>query len=346
MIARIQQLGRGQRIVIFFTIFIGGLMLLVALTFFLISFSINSTPRQLAQGAIEGVSVREFATLPDDDAYPSTIAVGVDGTVYTGSYRSGTVWVISPQGEVRELPETRVLIESVSGIAVAQDGTLYILDRTNPNPAAKGGLIWRILPDDVPRQYGTIFDGEEGFIAPHGLAIATDGVLYVTDRGRRDIWRFDAEGNAEFWWRVPNSDPQHNVVLPTSLAYDPSTDTLVVVATGDGVDNLYRVSRDGETIETVYRYSGAPSQAPGFDGISISPDGRIFLANASQGAVSEFIRNNYTIIAQGFRGSNAVAYHDGKLYVNNFDQVGLVNPLVQPRLPFALDEVTLPIQGE
>lgn len=346
MIAKIQQLGRGQRMVVFFTIFIGGLMLLVAITFFLISFSVNSSPRQIAQGALDGVTVREFATLPDDDAYPSTIAVGVDGTVYTGSYRSGTVWAISPGGQVRELPETRILIESVSGIAVADDGTLYILDRTNPNPAAKGGLIWRILPDATPRQFGSIFDGQEGFIAPHGLAIATDGILYVTDRGRREIWRFDDEGNAEFWWRVPSNDPQSAVVLPTSLAYDASTDTLVVVATGDGVDNLYRVSRDGETIETVYRYSGAPSQAPGFDGISISPEGRIFLANASQGAVSEFIRNNYTIIAQGFRGSNAIAYHDGKLYVNNFDQVGLVNPLVQPRLPFALDEVTLPTQGE
>lgn len=347
MIARIQQLGRGQRIVVFFSIFIGGLMLLVALTFFLISFSVNSTPRQIAQGVVEGVTVREFAILPDDDAYPSTIAVSNDGIVYTGSYRSGVVWAISPNGEVRELPETRQLIASVTGIAVTDDGTLYILDRTNPNPAAKGGMIWRILPNETPRQFGTIFDGQEGFIAPHGLAWADDGVLYVTDRGRREIWRFDAEGDGEFWWRVPNSDPQSMVVLPTSLAYDASTDTLVVVATGDGFDNLYRVSRAGETIETTYRYSGAASQAPGFDGISISPEGRIFLANASQGAISEFefASNNYRILAQGFRGSNALAYHDGKIYVNNFDQVGLVNPLVQPRLPFAIDEVTLPTEG-
>lgn len=345
MIARIQQLGRGQRIVVFFSIFIGGLMLLVALTFFLISLSVNSTPRQIAQGVVDGVTVREFAILPDDDAYPSTVAIGNDGTVYTGSYRSGVVWAISSTGDVRELPETRQLIASVSAIVVTDDGTLYILDRTNPNPATKGGMIWRVLPNDTPRQFATIFDGQEGFIAPHGMAWSSDGVLYVTDRGRREIWRFDAEGDGEFWWRVPSTDPQVDVVLPTSLAYDASTNTLVVVATGDGVDNLYRVSREGETIETVYRYSGAKSQAPGFDGISISPEGRIFLANASQGAISEFAGNSYRLLAQGFRGSNALAYHDGKIYVNNFDQVGLVNPLVQPRLPFAIDEVTLPTEG-
>ncbi|MCU0479991.1 MAG: hypothetical protein MUE54_02120 [Anaerolineae bacterium] len=340
MISKIQQLGRGQRALIFFSVFIGGLMLLVAITFFLISFSINSGPRQLAIG-IGGATVREFVTLPDDDSYPSTVAVGRDGTVYTGSYRSGAVWAISQDGELRELTDSRILIASVSSIEVAEDGTLYVLDRTDPNPAVKGGLIWRILPDDVPREFASITDGEEGFIAPHDLAIATDGVLYVTDRGRREIWQIDSEGNGKFWWRVPNTDPQVENAIPTSIAYDKFTDTLVVVATNNGLDNVYRVSRDGQQTETIYRFSGVVAEAPGFDGITIGENGRIFLANFSQNGVSELLSTNYSLLANGFRGSSSVAYFEGKLYVNNFDQVGIVNPLVQPRLPFAIDEVTL-----
>lgn len=340
MIAKIQQLGRGQRALIFFSVFIGGLMLIVAVTILLISFSINSSPRELATG-IGGATVREFATLPDDDSYPSTVAVGRDGTVYTGSYRSGAVWAISIDGEVRELPETRILIASVSSIEVAEDGTLYILDRTDPNPAAKGGMIWRILPDDAPREFATINDGEEGFIAPHDLAITTDGILYVTDRGRREIWQIDGEGKGKFWWRVPTNDPQASNAIPTSIAYDKLTDTLVVVATNNGLDNVYRISRDGQQTETLYRFSGVIADAPGFNGVTISDDGRIFLANFSQNGVSELRSTNYSLLANGFRGSSSLAYFDGKLYVNNFDQVGMVNPLVQPRLPFAIDEVTL-----
>ncbi|MDX2075539.1 MAG: hypothetical protein SFZ02_03855 [bacterium] len=342
MIAKIQQLGRGQRAIIFFSIFIGGLMLLVALTFLLLTFSVNSAPRTIAQGLIDGVTVREFATLPDNDAYPSSVAVGKDGTVYVGSYQSGVVWAISPEGVVSEMPETRIVIASVSSIEVAEDGTLYILDRTNPNPATKGGKIWQILPDATPKEFATISDGEEGFIAPHDLALADDGTLYATDRGRREIWKIDSEGNGELWWAVPTSDPQVDGALPTSIDYDPSTDTFVIVATGNGIDILYRVSRDGQSTETIYRFSGIVADAPGFDGISISPEGRIFLANFSQSGISELVNNNYVLLAQGFRGSSAVAYHDGKVYVNNFDQVGLVNPLIQPRLPFAIDEVTLP----
>lgn len=341
MISKIQQLGRGQRALIFFSVFIGGLMLLVAITIFLISLSINSSPRQVAMGVGDGVTVREFATLPDDDSYPSTVAVGIDGTVYTGSYRSGTVWAISPQGEIRELTDTRVVIASVSSIEVADDGTLYILDRTDPNPATKGGMIWQILPNSTPKEFATIYDGQEGFIAPHDLALADDGILYVTDRGRREIWQIDSEGNSKFWWRVPANDSQAESALPTSIDYDPSTDTLVIVATNTTVDNVYRVSRDGEITETLYRFNGISADAPGLDGVTISPDGRIFLANFSQSAVSQLNQNQYSILAQGFRGASAVAYFDGKLYVNNFDQVGMVNPLVQPRLPFAIDEVTL-----
>lgn len=346
MITKIQQLGRGQRVIVFFSIFIGGLMLLVALTLLLITFSVNSSVRNMAQGVIEGITVREFATLPDNDAYPSTVAVGSDGTVYTGSYQSGAVWAISPAGVVQEMTDTRILIASVASIAVAQDGTVYVLDRTNPSSAAAGGMIWRILPNDTPKQFASISDGQDGFIAPYSLAIADDGNVLAVDRGRREVWQFDSEGNGEFWWRVPNTDAQAQIALPTSIAYDASTDTFVIVATGTGVDNIYRVSRDGELTETLYRYNGAVADAPGFVGVSISPDGRIFLANLSQGAVSEFTGNTYTIVAQGFRGSSAVAYYEGKLYVNNFDQVGIVNPLVQPRLPFAIDEVTLLQAGE
>src|SRR5690606_5137343 len=102
MLRRIQYLGQGQRILIFALVIVGGILLLAGITVFLILLSVNSTPRPMLVTLQDHVTVAEFATLPDEDAFLST-AAAAGGTIYTGSYATGTVWAISESGEVREL---------------------------------------------------------------------------------------------------------------------------------------------------------------------------------------------------------------------------------------------------
>src|SRR5690606_19703748 len=103
LIQRIQQLSRPQRVLIFILIFGGGIFLLLALFAVLALQALNSAQRTVAVALSEGVTVSEFATLPDDDSYPASITVGADGFVYTGSYVSGALWKIAPDGGVTEL---------------------------------------------------------------------------------------------------------------------------------------------------------------------------------------------------------------------------------------------------
>ena len=346
MIQNIQKLNRGQRLLVFIFLFGGGLLLIVAFVVGLILLTVNSSPRAEARAVVEGLSVREFAVLPGDDVYPATVEVDADGTVYTASYATGAVWSISPDGEVSELADTRDAVGSAVGIAVAPDNTLYILDRLDSDPRAAGGLIWKRSPDGILTEFGTI-DDEQGFVSAHAIVVDSAGNVYVSDRGRHEVWRFNADGEGERFWRAPLNDAQINDVIPTGLAYDASTDTLLI--TDLNTDTIYRVGLEtaddgGENTEIVYRFPEGDAGAPDFDGITVAPDGTIYVAAFRGDENNGVIRldgDMLTYLATNFRGANDVAYFDGRIYVTNFDSQSLVLPGVNPQLPFALDVVEL-----
>jgi sugar lactone lactonase YvrE len=339
---RLQYLGRGQRLLIFALFFVGGLMAIVALTVFLILLSLNTSERGVAAGTQEGVTVAEFAVLPDDDSYPSSVTVSPDGTVYTGSYATGVLWAVSASGEVSEISGSRDQIGSITALAAGPDGTVYILDRLVPNPRSSGGLLWSYQPGRGLTELGNIPD-EQGFIAPIALAVDGAGRIYAADLGRREIWRFSADvSEAELWWEPPVSTAAQQATaepfLPTALAYDPANDAILI--TGPVVNTLYRVPVTRESTQIVYQYEGA--EAPGFDGVAVTPDGTIYLAALDQNALAVLRDNQIVYIASGFRGASDVAAGpDGRLYVTNFDSRALVTPGISPQLPFAIDVVTV-----
>lgn len=324
MLKRIQSLPRGQRVLIFILIFGGGLMFIIAVTLLLVLLSLNSAPRSVAESLQEGYIVREFAQLPDDNAYPAAVAVAPDGTVYTGSYDTGTVWAVR-DGEVAELDDTRDTIGSVAGIAVAEDGTLFVLDRIDSNPRSAGGVIWIIGIDGEIDEWGAL---EDGFVSPDDLAFGPDGSLFVSDRGKREVWRFYSDGSSELWWTAPPD------ALLTGMTYD-STRGLIL-ATDAGTNTLYGI---GDDVGVIYAYDGIESEAPGLDGVAVSPDGTIYLAALDQRAVGILQNGVLTYIAGNFRGASDLAYHDGWIYVTNFDSRSLVLPGIDPQLPFALDVI-------
>jgi sugar lactone lactonase YvrE len=158
-----------QRRLVFFLIFGGGLLLLLAITLLLVNQSLNSGTRVVSVALIPDVTVRQFAALPDDDAYPAAVAVAPDGTVYTGSFATGAVWAMTPDGEVSEVPGTRDAIGAVVGLAVTPDGGLLVVDQVDTDPRSAGGQVVRVSGDAI-----TIF-ADVGFIAPNDLAIDRQG---------------------------------------------------------------------------------------------------------------------------------------------------------------------------
>ncbi|MCU0495963.1 MAG: SMP-30/gluconolactonase/LRE family protein [Anaerolineae bacterium] len=335
MLRRLQYLGTGQRILIFFLLMIGGLLLIAGITVFLILLSINNAQRVTAVGLESGVEVREFASLPDSDAYPAAVAISPDGTVYTGSYATGTIWQISADGQtIQEVPNTRERLGSITGLTAAPDGTLYILDRVNPDYRASGGLIWQLSPDGALREYAAINDAT-GFISPDDLTLDAAGQLYVTDRGRREVWRWSADGqNGALWWSPP-AEPIDG--SPTGLAFDPTSNTILITDSESQI--IYRVGVDNGETTVFYQYSDTVN-LPFFDGITVTPNGQVYVAALDQNGIVTFRDGQMVYIAGNFRGSSDVAIApDGRLIVTNFDSISLVVPGVSPQLPFALDVI-------
>lgn len=330
MLRNLQTMSVWQRRLVFFLIFGGGLLALVAVTLLLITLSLNTEGRVTSVSLVPNVTVRQFAALPDDDAYPAAVAVAPDGTVYTGSFVSGTIWQITPDGAVTEVPGTREALGAVVGLVVEPDGTLLAIDQLDTDPRTAGGQLVRIADGAVS------IIAEAGFIAPNDLALDAQGRIYMSDSGANVVWRFDPDGGGgSVWWATPaEGDPQPAV---TGLAYDPTTDSILV--TDPELNDIYRVPvADGAT-EVIYHH-GERANPPGFDGITVMSDGSIYVAALAQNGIALVNDGRLDYVAGLFRGSSDVEYAaPNRLYVTNFDQASIVIPVVHPQLPFALDVV-------
>lgn len=342
MLQNIQKLNRGQRLLVFILLFGGIVLIFLTISAVLVLDALNTNPRLIAAPLTGGVTVREFATLPDDDAYPSSVAVAPDGRVFTGSYKTGAVYVITPDGQAQEIPGTREAIGAAAGLAFAPDGALLVVDHVDADVRTSGGDVKRLSPGGQVTTFAVIPD-ERGFVLPYKIALDERGFVYVTDRGRDEVWRFNPDGSGGvLWWSSPPEDEQRGYD-PTGLAYDPARRALIVA---DGAQNvIYRVSiLDGDT-EVLYRHSGADA-APGFDGLAVSPGGDIYAAALGINRVARVSDGTLMYLAGPFRGASDVAYAaPNRLYVTNFDQFSLVVPAVGARLPFALDVIELGAGG-
>ncbi len=326
-----------QRRIIFIAIFGGGIFFLVACTLFLITQTVL-VPRSNGQALIPEVSVIEFAALPDGDAYPAAVAAAPDGTLYTGSYATGALWRIAQDGGVSEVPGSRDQIGAVSGLAVSADGTLWVVDVLDTDARSAGGRLWRMTPDGEISEFGALDGDVRGFIAPDDIALDAGGNVYVSDRGRNEILRFTPDGAGASWWQ-PTGDDTSTQRAITGLAYDAERDTLLV--TDPEINEIYRVSLSDGATEILYSHGGREF-APGFDGITVAPDGAIYVAALGQNGVARVGDGELDFIAGLFRGASDVEWSGGRLFVTNFDQASLVLPLLRPSLPFAIDAITLP----
>jgi len=104
----------------------------------------------------------------------------------------------------------------------------------------------------------------------------------------------------------------------------------------------YRIALEDQSTHILYQYNGSEEGEPGFDGVTVSEDGTIYLAAFASRELMRLTDGEVVTLVAGFRGVSDVVYVDGTIYATNFDSRGLVLPGIQPQLPFALDVITLP----
>lgn len=356
MLKNLRYLSLWQRRLVFFMVFGGILMVIVLITWLLARQALFSAPRALASSLNAAASVSEYTTLPGDDAYPAALAIGADGVVFTGSYKSGAIWRIDPDGAVTEIPGTRDAIGAVSAIAALADGALLVVDQLDADPRTPGGAVVRVDARTGAVAPFASIDDETGFVAPNDIAIDSAGAVYISDPGRNEVWRF-TDGVGTVWWVPPPAPTAAGSARTTrrgitGLAYDAPRDDLLI--TDPEVNDIFRVDVATGATTLIYQH-GLRERPPGFDGLTVAEDGAVYVAalgtngvallqEAGEGAPGG-ANGSLIYLAGGFRGASDVkAIGPGRLIVANFDQASLAPlpvPLFAPQLPFALDLITL-----
>jgi sugar lactone lactonase YvrE len=318
--------------------FVVSLLAICGLTLFLLRNALQG-PRREPKAVLEGATVHVLAELPGDRAYPAALAIGPDGNVYVGSFCTGDIWQITPEGELEPWFDGANGIGAVSGMAFGPDGSLYVIDREDCDPRKSGGQIKRISPDgQTVEGIGKLGRDE----VPYKVTLDSDGALYFTDSQRGEVLRRMPGGEYETWWELPGSggDPR-----PTGLAYDPATDDMIVADTAAGA--IYRLDFSPERTPVLLARLYAQDDRD-LDGLTVDDLGRVIFTILDTNKVARLEPDGtLTVLAEDFRQPSDVGYLNGAVYVTNFDSFSLaplVGLLIDPSLPFTVDVIELPAE--
>ena len=142
---------------------------------------------------------------------PNGIKIGADGFLYVADTGNHRIQKFTPDGQFVESWGQYSSVELEGGVplgfnepwdvAVASDGSIYVADTWNHR-------IQRRAPDGTVTAWGlfgqyTSADGavgESAFYGPRGIALSSDGRVYVADTGNKRIQVFDSQGRFAFQW--------------------------------------------------------------------------------------------------------------------------------------------------
>jgi sugar lactone lactonase YvrE len=174
------------------------------------------------------------------------------------------------------------------GVAVRADGTIFVSDGTDM-PRVRA-----ILPDgrviDVAGAGVGFSDGPGAsarFATISGLALATDGSIYVADTGNNAIHRIAPDGNVSTVAGdgtpgcVDGPGAQARFNGPMGVAVD-STGRLIVADTYN--DRIRRIDRDGG-VTTITGTSDPVAALDTPTGVAVGIEGRIYIADAGHAAI-------------------------------------------------------------
>lgn len=331
-----QQQSRLRRIIFFMGLFTVGIVVVCGFTVFLIRESLSS--RREPEIVLDGATVETFVELPGDDAHPLRIIVGPDDDLYVGSFCTGVIWQITPEGE-RSTWYDGDDIKAAGGMAFDDDGNLYVADRGDCDPRQGTSRLKRISAD------GSTVDTIEGIgddDIPNDIVVdPTTNTVYFTDTQNSSVRYIDADGGISAWWELPEVDDL--TPRPTGLEYDPINDALIIADTASGT--IYRVSFDQDRQplnppQVIYQNNDRD-----LDGLTITDDGEVIFTMFNVNKVARLVDQSGFVIAEEFREPSDVAFLNDRIFVTNFDGVGLapiIGFFVSPSLPFTVDVITLP----
>lgn len=177
------------------------------------------------------------------------------------------------------------------GVATGADGTVYVVDTSNA----------RIEVFDADGAFITSWDAQSGVVeltisnqglGPTGIAIGSDGLIYVADTWGHRVVVLDSSGKLvrEFGAFADNQDSTDASANPGTF-FGPrdvavSGDEVYVVDTGN--ERVEVFGPDGSFKRAFGGKGSGPGQLSEPVGITIGPDGLVYVADSSNARISVF----------------------------------------------------------
>ena len=165
-----------------------------------------------------------------------------------------------------------------SGVAVDSMDRVYVYQRLGPP----------VVVFDRDGQYVKSWERRDGVpLDAHHIHIGPDDTVYLTDRDAHQVLIYDTDGNLQrslgtrdrAAMQAPFNHPADVCVAPSGELY---------VADGYGNSSVHRFSADGDHISSF----GSPGSGPGQfrvpHSVSVSQDGRIYVADRENNRVQVF----------------------------------------------------------
>lgn len=264
---------------------------------------------------------READTLPpimttalEGGISPNQLAAGPDGSVYIASSESNRVWRLTPGGAVSTVagtgtagfsgdggPATSAQLFFPQGVALGLDGSVYVADTQNHRVRRVdlAGIITTVAGTGVAGGGG---DNGAAPLAqlnqPQGVAVGSDGSVYIADTGNNRIRRLGPDGvlaayagTGSFSYSGDGGPALAATMRgPSQVAVAPDGSLYIVDATNAmvrrvGVDGLIQaVTKNGFFCQIPpYAGDGGPAidAHTGARGVTVGPDGTVYVAGSS-----------------------------------------------------------------
>ncbi|MBL9174493.1 MAG: SMP-30/gluconolactonase/LRE family protein [Verrucomicrobiales bacterium] len=272
--------------------------------------------------------------------WPTGLAVDGAGRVYVAD-SSPTVRRVDPDGTVttivgmpdqygdRDGPASQALLNSPRALALDSVGNLFIADEGahTIRKLSVSGEVTTVAGISGVRGNGNGPALQSSFYLPRGLAVGSDGFLYIADQGNREIRRLDLTGEVSRFAANVGSAPE-------GLEFD--ADGNLIAADWSG-GFLRRITPAG--VVGVLPGTPNPRYADPTD-VALGPDGRLYISDTrnecirvrgSDGQVSTWAgvpklpggEDGVPSLAR-FRGPRGVAFGpDGALWVSDTENNSL-----------------------
>ncbi|MEB3197168.1 MAG: NHL repeat-containing protein [Candidatus Sericytochromatia bacterium] len=250
-----------------------------------------TTPAGTQMGFKEGsYEVAQFAT-------PLAVETLWNGTTYVSDGGNHRIRMVSWKGEVSTLAgSTPGYADGAGdlakfawphGLALAPDGTLYVADSGNHRirVISKEGTVSTLAGSEQGRADGQA--GSARFSWPQGLALGSDGTLYVADSGNHCIRKVSREGTVSTWagshqGAADGTGASAQFHSPAGLALH-RDGTLYVADAGN--HRIRKISRDGvvSTVAGSVRGfadgQGAAAQFSSPCGVALGSNGPLYVTD-------------------------------------------------------------------